>query len=278
MQIYQDGQSLSESCELNTLQSMLDPGEASKNQLNINTYKNELSKSFLGERDRLTVVAFDKSDGTPCAIAMFKKNTYDPSLMEPLPLLQIHRDILQTTRKTIWELSYCIRSVDKKGKCLGDICIATGLEALHNQNLNERRQSTVNVWLQLAGCFKNKSALGLYLSYGFEVVAMYLGSVLMILKGLDDVSIDRAVRLVTQKTEATYLLPVLKQRADFRVSSPAHQTPTVPAEETDVAASQSSAITQASGSTDAGGETSQVKRRIFLTTFPRKQPKCFRYS
>ena len=112
-QIYQDGQSLSESCELNTLQSMLDPGEASKNQLNINTYKNELSKSFLGEGDRLTVVAFDKSDGTPCAIAMFKKNTYDPSLMEPLPLLQIHRDILQTTRKTIWELSYCIRSVDE---------------------------------------------------------------------------------------------------------------------------------------------------------------------
>ena len=177
MQIYQDGQSLSESCELNTLQSMQDPGKASKNQVNINTYKNELSKSFLGEGDRLTVVAFDKSDGTPCAIAMFKKNTYDPSLMEPLPLLQIHRDILQTTRKTIWELSYCIRSVDKKGKCLGDICIATGLEALHNQNLNERRQSTVNVWLQLAGCFKNKSALGLYLSYGFEVVAMYLGSV-----------------------------------------------------------------------------------------------------
>ena len=241
---------------------MLDPGEASKNQLNINTYKNEVSKSFLGEGDRLTVVAFDKSNGTPCAIAMFKKNTYDPSLMEPLPLLEIHRDILQTTRKTMWELSYCIRSVDKKGKCLGDICIATGLEALHNLNLNARRQSTVNVWLQLAGCFKNKSALGLYLSYGFEVVAMYLGSVLMILKGLDNVSIDRAVRLVTQKTEATYLLPVLKERADFRVSSPAHQTPTVPAEESDVAASQSSTITQASGSTDAGGEMSQVKRRI----------------
>ena len=129
----------------------------------------------------LTVVAFDKSDGTPCAIAMFKKNTYDPSLMEPLPLLQIHRDISQTTRKTILELSYFILSIDKKGKCLADICIATGLEALHNQNLNERRQSTVNVWLQLAGFFKNTLALGIYLSYGFEVVAMYLGSVLMIL-------------------------------------------------------------------------------------------------
>ena len=84
----------------------------------------------------------------------------------------------------------------------------------------------------------------------------------MILKDLDNVSIDRAVRLVTQKTEATYLLPVLKERADFRVSSPAHQTPTVPAEESDVAASQSSTITQASGSTDAAGEMSQVKRRI----------------
>ena len=63
----------------------------------------------------LTAVAFDKTDGTPCAIAMFKKNTYDLSLMDPLPLLQIHRDISQTTRKTILELTYFIRSIDKKG-------------------------------------------------------------------------------------------------------------------------------------------------------------------
>ena len=151
---------------------MLDQSEPLKYQPNVNTYKNELSKSFLGEGDGLTVVVFDKSNGTPIAIKMLKKKTYHPSLMEPLPLLQIHSNILQTTRKTVWKLSYCIRNVDKKGKCLGDICIATGLEALHNLNFNAGHQSTVNIWLQLAGSFKNKSALGLNLPYGFELVTM----------------------------------------------------------------------------------------------------------
>ena len=37
----------------------------------------------------------------------------------------------------------------------------------------------------------------------------------MILKGLDNVSIDRAVRLVTQKTEATY-----KNPTSFKVCKP----------------------------------------------------------
>ena len=111
---------------------MLDPGEPSKYQPNINTYMNELSKSFLGEGDHLTVVALDKSNGTLCAITMFKKSTYDPSLMEPLPLLQIHSNILQTTRQNIWELSYCGRSVNKNRKCLGDICITKTSFLLHS--------------------------------------------------------------------------------------------------------------------------------------------------
>ena len=61
-QIYPDGQSLSESCQLKSLQSMLDPSEASKHQLNVNTDKKELSKSFCAEEDRLTVVAFETND------------------------------------------------------------------------------------------------------------------------------------------------------------------------------------------------------------------------
>ncbi len=82
---------------------------------------------------------------------MFKKMCYDSSQIEPLPLLEIDRDLFNTTRKTIWELSYCIRHVEQKAKCLGDMCVAAGLEALHEQNLNERRQSTMYVWLLLAG-------------------------------------------------------------------------------------------------------------------------------
>ena len=105
--------------------------------MNANTDKNELSKSFCAEEDRLMVVAFDKSNDSPCAIAMFK-TLNDLSLMEPLPPLEIHRDILHTTCKTMWELSYGIQRIDKKGKCLGDICIATGLEMIYDPNLNER--------------------------------------------------------------------------------------------------------------------------------------------
>ena len=237
MQIYQDGPSLSDACELNALESLMDPNEASKNHLNVSAYKSELLNGFSGKGERLTVIAFNRTTNTPCAIAMFKKTSYQPSLMKPLPSLDIQRDISHTTRKTMWELKYCIRSIDNKGKSLGDICIAAGLEALHNLNVKERRQSTMYVWLQVAGGFKNKSALGLYLSYGFEIVAMYLGSILMVLKNVDNVSINRAVSLLIRKTELTYLLPVLKERANLCVSSPAHQTAAVPTEESNISQS-----------------------------------------
>ena len=52
---------------------MLDPGEASKHHLEVNMVKNKLSKSFHAEEDRLTVVAFDKTNNSPFASAMFKK-------------------------------------------------------------------------------------------------------------------------------------------------------------------------------------------------------------
>ena len=130
---------------------MLDPGKPSKYHLDVNTDKDELSKSFRAEEDWLTVVTFDNTNNTPCAIVMFKKTLDYLSLMEHLPSLEIHRDILHSTHKTMWELSYGIRSIDKKGKYLGDSCLATGLEVLDNLNLNERCQSTMDIWLQLAG-------------------------------------------------------------------------------------------------------------------------------
>ena len=85
----------------------------------------------------MTVVAFEKTNDSPRAIMMLT-TLNDLSLMEPMPSLEIHRDILHTTCKTMWELSYGIQRIDKKGKCLGDICITTGLEMLYNLNLNER--------------------------------------------------------------------------------------------------------------------------------------------
>ena len=58
---------------------MLDPGEASKLHLEVNMDKNELSKSFHAEEDRLTVAAFDKTNNTPFSSAMFKKTLYNLS-------------------------------------------------------------------------------------------------------------------------------------------------------------------------------------------------------
>ena len=56
---------------------MLDPGEALKNQLTINTYENKLSKLFVGEGDRLMVVAFHKTNNATSSIVMFKNTPYD---------------------------------------------------------------------------------------------------------------------------------------------------------------------------------------------------------
>lgn len=79
--------------------------------------------------------------------------------------------------------------------------------------------------------FKNKVALGLYLSYVFKVVGMYEGDVLTVLKDLDKQSINCAVCLLTQRTEAMYLLPVLKER-DLQQASPAPSISTTSAQET----------------------------------------------
>lgn len=95
----------------------------------------------------------------------------------------------------------------------------------------------------LVGGFKNRSALGIYLCYGFDIVGIYCGTVLMILKDLDDFSISRAVGIMKQKTEALYLLPVLKERAVPRddVAGPSTvETDAMDHEESDIQASQTS--------------------------------------
>ena len=65
----------------------------------------------------------------------------------------------------------------------------------------------------------------------------------MILKDLDDFSISRAVGIMKQKTEALYLLPVLKERAVPRddVAGPSTvETDAMDHEESDIQASQTS--------------------------------------
>ena len=122
--------------------------------------------NFLVTGGWLTVVAFDKTTNTACANAMLK-TPYDFSLMESLSSLEIYRDILPASHKTMLELPYCIWSVDKKGQCQEDIFITTGLEAPHNLNLNERCQFT--------GCLKNKWALCIFFLYGLKLSPCSLG-------------------------------------------------------------------------------------------------------
>lgn len=125
---------------------MLDPGEALKHLLKVKTCK-KLSKSFVGEGDRPMVVAFHKTNNTTSAIAMFKKTPYELCLMETLPLLKIHRYILNTSHKTQHFNNIIVSKT--KGKCLEHICIATGFEELHNLNVNKRHQSTMYVCMAL---------------------------------------------------------------------------------------------------------------------------------
>ncbi len=97
--------------------------------------------------------------------------------------------------------------------------------------------------------------MGLYLSYGFEVVGMYESDVFMVLKDLDKQSIDRAVRLLTQRTEAMYLLPVLKAR-DLQQASQAPSVSATSAQDEDPASQ--TGTTQPSNTASTPGEQSQV--------------------
>ena len=136
---------------MHSLQTILDTREAARIHLNHVAYNNELTELFSGEGDYLTVVAFEKANRNPCGIAIFEKSPYNPSDIQPLPSVELGDDISTISRKSIWKLSFCIRRADQKGKCLGDICMATGLEAVFNHQLRERRPTTTYVWLILAG-------------------------------------------------------------------------------------------------------------------------------
>lgn len=83
---------------------------------------------------------------------------------------------------------------------------------------------------------------------------MYRGDVLMVLKDVDKTKIDRAVRVVKRRTEAVYLLPVLKER-DLQLGPAAanaspQSAPPNPASQT--------STTQPSSTTSEIDELSQV--------------------
>ena len=117
-----------------------------------------------------------------------------------------------TTRKLMWEVSYCVRRGDKRSLCLADILLSCAIEEVRNRAVQDSHGASTYIWLVLVGGFANLPALHLYLTHGFEIIGFYEAEseVLMAVHNVDDNSTRRALKQVTGKMESTFLLPALK--------------------------------------------------------------------
>lgn len=191
------------------LETILDPDEAKQSRLDLKTFKTCIGDILTNQNDRLTVIAFARHNNQPVALAAFKKRAYNVDMIVNLPGQTIVSDVLQTRRKTHWEVEYVVRRVQLKSQCLGDIVLSCGLEKLHQLCLSQSRVTT-NVWLIVANSFLNSSAIRLYLACGFAMSAMYHSTLMMVLSNLDQGKVDKACRSMKRQLESVFLLPGLK--------------------------------------------------------------------
>lgn len=154
----------------------------------------------------MTIVAFHQQNNLPVALAAFKKNGYDVNMVDNLPGQTTRRDLLHIRRKTLWELQYVVRGSHFKSQCLGDIVLSCGLEKLGEICLSSESRFTTNVWLIVANSFLNSPAIRLYLSYGFQMSAMYQSTLMMVLFELNHRSIEKARISMERQVESTFLL------------------------------------------------------------------------
>lgn len=112
----------------------------------------------------------------------------------------------------MWEVSYCVRRIDKCSSCLGDILLSCAIEEVRKRTVYDSHRASTNTWLVLAGGFSNVPALRLYLAHGFEIIGFYEveSKVLMAIRDVDDKSTRRALKQMKGGLESTFLLPVLK--------------------------------------------------------------------
>lgn len=157
--------------------------------------------------NRLTVIAFNNLDNHPVALITFQKKDYNPMAIEQLPNHNVGSEVLQTRRKSLWEVQYLVRRSELRSKCLGDLLIGCGLEAL----CQCVRGNTTNVWLIVSNSFINISALRLYLNYGFRITGMYQSALMMIVTCLDDEKAHKVRTHMERQIESCYLLPDLKK-------------------------------------------------------------------
>ena len=182
-------------------------------QLNLESYHavvRKIVENADGE-SRITVLVADKTDGDPIGLATFLEHGYaDLDKAEPACS---HADMKEqlglSNRKSFYELQYIVRSSTRKGRAIGDVLLACGLEAL--SNAERKRPATVCVWLQLAGSFHNSNALILYTRYRLRVVGFAEGRIPVL--SLSDVHscLERAKSPMAKQLVLYYLLPVLKE-------------------------------------------------------------------
>ena len=116
-----------------------------------------------------------------------------------------------TAQKLMWEVNYCIKRVEKRSLCLGDILLSCAIEEVRKRAAQDSHGASTYIWLVLAG-FSNIPALHLYLAHGIEIIGFYeaQSQVLLAVRNVGDESTRRALKQVTGKLESTFLLPVLK--------------------------------------------------------------------
>jgi len=250
-QTFDDGASVLTKCSVETLQSILDPTEAKNSRLRVDNFRRAV-RQFCDEGksgDKIMIVAFEKDSSDPSGLVLLKKRSYEASRLTPLAGHAIASDMRTTTRKLIWELSYCVRRVDKRSLCLGDILLSCAIEEVRNRARHDSRGASTYIWLVLAGGFSNLPALRLYLAYGFEIIGFYEEETdpLMAVRNVSDENTRRALKQVKGKLESTFLLPVLKNAA-------ATQPPVAWVAPNDVHAPSSTEDIQDSQSTEVSGE------------------------
>lgn len=136
---------------------------------------------------RLVVIAFEKQQqNSAVGIAVFKLKDIHSSRVLSFPLLKVVKFAALTNRNKYWEVTYCVRKPNFRGRCVGAICLTAGLEGI--RGLSQRDGYTANVWLVVSGSFQNPRALRLYMDYGFSMQGVYEDevSLVMLLQDLDD--------------------------------------------------------------------------------------------
>ncbi len=201
---------------------ILNEDVAKRSRLCLRTYKaavDEFANSGAGKQDNtFMVVAFDRSSSVPVAMALLKRNVYNPQQLKAIPHHEMKNEMKQTTRKFIWELKYCIRSADQCSKGLGDICMSCAVEEVQKRANNHPHGVSTIIWLIVANGLDNIPALRLYLAYGFKIIGLYSDALMMALCNVDGVSVRKALKEVVAKLETKFLLPALKERLNSQES------------------------------------------------------------